>query len=111
MRRLPSLWLTLALAACGAPKASGPAWPAPAETDEDGGESIAPRPSSSVATAIEKSEEPEPDKKKADSEPEKKAEDKAEDTPAETPAAETQPTGDEEIITSEEIVIEIEDDD
>ena len=78
------------------------------EPEEDGGESIAPR--ESVASVIEKSAEPEA-KKPAEPEADKPAatpaatDDKA--TPTDTPQA---PSTD-EVINTEEIIIEIDGDD
>lgn len=95
------------LAACGSSQVKGPAWPAPSTTAEDGGESLDPRPSAKYAAAVEKSAEPEPEKKDSDEEPTVAAEDEeSEDTPEATPAAAQSPD-DEELMT-EEIVIEIE---
>lgn len=96
----------LALPACSHNKASGPAWPAPSKTEpeDDGGESLAPHQASTVAAAIEKSEEPEV---KKDVEPEAKKDDEPEDKSA-TPSAPTQPTND-DVIMSDEIIIEIDD--
>lgn len=98
----------LAAAGCQRSAATGPAWPAPAITDDDGGESLEPR-QTSVATALEKADDDEP------VEPVVEAA-KPAATPA--PAAEpetaaavsppTQPTTD-EVIIHEEIIIEIED--
>ena len=111
MRRLLFVLVAVAaLAACGHKKATGPAWPEPSKTEggaEDGGESIAPHETSTVAAAIEKSEEPEA---KKDDAPAADAtattsEDK-EKAPSVT--APTQ-TSIDEIIMSDEIIIEIED--
>jgi hypothetical protein len=109
MRRLlPVLFVVVALAACGHKKATGPAWPEPSKNEggaEDGGESLAPRETSTVAAAIEKSEEPaakKDDEKVADA-PAAAGEEKAP-----TVSAPTQPVTD-DIIMSDEIIIEIED--
>ena len=105
MRRL--LLLVLAVAACGAPKATGPKWPEPSKTVEDGGESIEPHPSSTYAAAIEKSADVDEDKPAA----------AAAATPAaastdDKPATVTTPTAQpviDEVIMTEEIIIEIDD--
>lgn len=106
------LLFVVSLAACSAAKPSGPAWPKMAETDvkDDGGESIAPRESNAVAAVVEKSEEPEA-KKKAESEAEKPAAAKTDDKAAATttPAAPATPSAD-DVINTEEIIIEIDDD-
>lgn len=108
MRRL--LFVVIALAgACSHAKPSGPAWPEMAKTDpeEDGGESIAPR--TSIAAVIEKSAEPE--EKRAEPEAEKPAataattdDDKAAPSDAPTPPAT------DDVINTEEIIIEIDGD-
>lgn len=109
MRRL--LFVVI-LAACSAAKPSGPAWPKMAETDvkDDGGESIDPRPANAVAAVIEKSEEPKT--KKTESEAEKPAAAPTEDKPAATttPPAPATPSSD-DVINTQEIIIEIDDDD
>lgn len=107
MRRL--LFVVIALAgACSHAKPSGPAWPEMAKTEpeDDGGESIAPH--ESIAAVVEKSEKPE----------EKRPEPEA-DKPAATPASADEtaapteapppPTTD-DVINTEEIIIEIDDD-
>lgn len=106
--RLVATLIVVALAAgCGKTKASGPAWPAPSTTAEDGGESLEPQ-STTVATSLEKAD----DKTEVDKAPAAAAEptDKpAAATEAEKPATvtpPTQPTSD-EVIMSEEIIIEI----
>jgi hypothetical protein len=103
MRRL---LLAFALMSCGNAKASGPKWPEPSKTADDGGESIAPRPSASYAAVAEtaaEAEEEKPADKPAAATPAASTDDK----PATTPATTTTPT--EEVITTEEIIIEIED--
>lgn len=111
MRRVLLVISVSALAlGCSGAKPSGPAWPAPSTTAEDGGESIEPR-STSVAAAIEKSAEPTPsadDKPAAeDGKPETKPAD-ADDTPEAEAQAGTS-LDDENVMMTEEIVIEIED--
>lgn len=105
MRRLV---LVLVLAGCGHSKASGPAWPAPSTTAEDGGESLDPKPSASYAAAVEKSEEPEPAKEEPAAEEAPTPEEDSSAAP-ETPEA-AEPDSDEPV-TTEEITIEIDDDD
>ena len=100
------LLLVVALAACGPAKARGPAWPAPSTTAEDGGESVAPRPSATYAAAIERSADNE-DKPAAETASAAAADKPAEDKPATTPAI-SQPTTIEDVFMSEDIIIEIE---
>jgi hypothetical protein len=108
MRR--QLFVVIVLAgACNHAKPSGPAWPQMAKTEpeEDGGESIAPR--TSIAAVVEKSAEPED--KKADPEgakPDAPAAAKAAD---ETPAAAPTAPSTDDVINTEEIIIEIDGDD
>jgi hypothetical protein len=105
MRRL---LFVVTLAACSHAKPSGPAWPEMAKTEpeDDGGESIAPH--ESVAAVIEKSDKP--DEKKPESKADEPAatptptDDKA--TPTDAPPA---PSTD-DVINTEEIIIEIDDD-
>ncbi|HEY5945582.1 MAG TPA: hypothetical protein VIV40_08820 [Kofleriaceae bacterium] len=99
------LILVAALAACSHSKASGPKWPEPSTTAEDGGESIAPRPSTTYAAAIEKSADVEDDKPAA-AVPATPAAATGDDKPAATPAA--APSTD-DVIMTEEIIIEIDD--
>jgi len=102
MRRL--LFVVM-LSACTHAHTTGPAWPEPSKTADDGGESIAPHETSAVAAAIEKSEEPA--EKAAAAEPEAAAKEApAEDKPAAAPAA--SPAND-DVIMSDEIIIEIDD--
>ena len=100
------LFLVAALAACSHSKASGPQWPEPSKTAEDGGESIAPRPSAQYAAAIEKSAD-EGDDKPAATPTATPSASPGDDKPAATPAT-TQPTND-DVFMSEEIIIEIDD--
>lgn len=107
-RQLLACACVCALVACGHSSASGPKWPEPSTTAEDGGESIEPKPGATYAAAIEKS---------ADDNDDKPAASTADETPAATttdekPAATTsddKPAGD-DVITTDEIIIEIEDD-
>lgn len=106
-----SVWFAIVLAAagCTGAKPTGPAWPAPSTTADDGGESIEPR-DTSVAAAIEKADD-------SDAEPaatptaEIVAKPGATAEPADRPVTlspPTHPTTDDVIIT-EEIIIEIDD--
>jgi hypothetical protein len=100
--------LALGLAACGGSPDPGPAWPKPQASETDGGESLEPRQASSVA-AIEKAEDAKPS-----------ATEPAPASPTAAPAAAPAATPDapapeapkelEDVLTTEEIVIEIEDD-
>src|SRR5262249_3837241 len=99
--------LATVLAGCAAHATTGPAWPKTSEPDKDGGESLAPHESKQVTVAIEKSE------------------DETKPTPAPAAAPVIAPATEggvapaiapsisapiEESITTEEIVIEINDD-
>lgn len=98
--------LFVVLSACGA-KRSAPAWPKMTEKEVDGGESLAPKPSA-VATADKDDDEddaveakPAEKTEKADAKPADKTETKPADTKPDAKPSE------EVIITTEEIVIEI----
>jgi hypothetical protein len=97
------LLLVIAFAGCGA-TTRGPAWPKSSSSGEDGGESLAPRPSAHELSAPEKhdeiSETPEP---AAATAPAAKPEPPAASAPVTAPPAE-------EPATTEEITIEIDDD-
>jgi hypothetical protein len=99
--------ILFALAACHGSKQSGPAWPAPSTTGDDGGESIAPR-ETTVAAAVEKSADAKDDDEKPAAEAAKPA-DASEEKPAET-APQTPITPVDDVIITDDIVIEIEDD-
>jgi len=99
--------LVAMLAACGGGRERGPAWPKLHEPEADGGESLEPRHASSVA-AIEKAEDATP----AEAAP-ASAGAAAASAPAAPPddaAPEVPSTEDPEVFTTEEIVIEIEED-
>jgi hypothetical protein len=99
------------LAACGGSRERGPAWPAPSPSETDGGESLAPRQAGSIA-AIEKAEDARP---AADDDDDDDAEAPADAAaPAAAPAAssestEATPASEPEVLTTEELIIEIED--
>ena len=103
MRLVAGVIIAALLAACAGRASSAPAWPKLSEKEVDGGESLEPR---TIAAIPEKDDDEEavvedkPVEKPAEATA--PAEDKAE-TP-ETPAAPP-----DEIITTEEIVIEVED--
>jgi len=100
--------LVFALAACSSPASAGPAWPKSRVRDVDGGESLAPRAAARTVAAV--SDDDDDDKPAVPPVGEPRAADKpaaARDggtpvTPAASPATD-------EPITTEEIVIEIED--
>lgn len=100
-----ALCATLLLAACGGSHAGGPAWPKLHAAETDGGESLSPRQASTVA-AIEDAEDatPSPAALAAPAAPTTPAPAAKPDKPA---SPETSPK--EEILTTEEIIIEIED--
>ena len=97
--------LVLFVAACGHPATKGPAWPEAAKSDKDGGESLAPHESKQTTVAVEK----------ADEAPAKKVDAAAPAvvpvTEGGAPAAATPAAGTtiEDAITTEEIIIEIDD--
>ncbi len=100
--------LVAALVGCGHPKASGPKWPEPSTTAEDGGESSEPKPSATYAAAVEKSTDDNGDKPAASASPgAAAAASPGDDKPAPT-ATPSQPATD-DVIMTEEIIIEIED--
>jgi hypothetical protein len=97
------------LAACGGSHAGGPAWPKAHATESDGGESLAPQKASAVA-AIEEAEDTTPSvsaavtpSAPAASTPAVKAE------KSEKPATPESSPSTDEILTTEEIIIEIDD--
>jgi hypothetical protein len=106
LRRMRWLLLVIAIAACGPAKSKGPAWPAASTTAEDGGESIAPRPSATYAAAVERSADVEEDKPAETTSA--TAAPASEDKPATTPTM-SQPTSAEDVFQAEEIIIEVED--
>jgi hypothetical protein len=104
MRGLP---LVLFLVACGSKAPAGPAWPAASTTADDGGESIDPHPTA-VATSIEASDD-KADEKPAD-QPEIVAKPGTTAAEPDKPATVSPPTPiTDDVIMSEEIIIEIED--
>ena len=96
------------LAACGAKAATGPAWPKMAEREADGGESLAPRAKASAVAAASDDDDDEPAPAPVAAKPAATA--KAEPEPPK-PATTTAPTQapDDVVITTEELVIEIDD--
>jgi len=101
--------LAIALVACGHPKASGPKWPEPSTTADDGGESIEPQPSATYAAAIEKSADDGDKPAAAATSVVLPANDDKDKPPAGTVPAATQPTV-EDVLMGEEIIIEIDGD-
>jgi hypothetical protein len=93
----------LLAAACGGRSTAVPAWPKQSDKEVDGGESLEPRTASAIA-AVEDEKEDVVEAKPV----EKPAEPPAAVEP--TPSTPTPPTPPEESITTEEIVIEIEED-
>lgn len=101
------------LVACSAgPR--GPAWPKQTDPEVDGGESLEPRTAS--ATAVEQSEDEPADEPEADAEDAAEASDTEDEPSAETaetsdePASDEDEGGDDDELTTEELVIEIEED-
>lgn len=113
MRSLPVLVMLAAflapLQACGGTRASAPAWPKLTDPEIDGGESLAPRKGAGVV-ALDTSEPEapaEPDPASTPAKPEGAEAAPATTTP-EAPEAATPEDDEELVITTEEIVIEIE---
>ena len=96
--------LFILLSACGA-KRSAPAWPKMTEKETDGGESLAPRAKASAVAAAADDDDDDDAVVKVEDKVEAKTETKPETPKAATPTA-PQPS-EEIIITTEEIVIEI----
>jgi hypothetical protein len=94
------------IAACGPSRASGPKWPEPSATAEDGGESIAPHPSATYAAAIEKSADASDDKPAAETTSSSAA---ASDDKPTTPTPSVSQPVIEDVFMTEEIIIEIDD--
>jgi hypothetical protein len=101
------LLLLVALVGCGHAKATGPSWPEPSTTADDGGESIAPHPSAAYAAAVESSNDAADAKPAAEATTASTTPAANDDTPVATPAV-SQPIV-EDVFMSEEIIIEIED--
>jgi hypothetical protein len=112
MLRKASLVVVLAiliapgLAGCGAGRDRGPAWPEPHEREADGGESLAPRQPGAVAE-IEKAEDATPGTAAPPDAPGTAG--AAAALGSDRPAPEDPAHKDPDILTTEEIVIEIED--
>lgn len=104
MRFVGFLLISVLVAACGRSAGATPAWPKQAEKEVDGGESLEPRTASAVAAVDDDDEEEEVVEVKAVEKPAEKPA-AVEAKPATPPPAPTP-----EPITTEEIVIEIEDD-
>jgi hypothetical protein len=102
--------LAAMLAACGGSRGRGPAWPERHEREADGGESLEPRQASSVA-ALENAE----DEKPTATEPASGGAAGAAGVSApaakpDDPASEAPSLEDPDVLTTEEITIEIEED-
>jgi hypothetical protein len=98
---------SLLLAACGARASSGPAWPKMAKADDDGGESLAPRPGAAAVAVAAADDSDDDDDIKVVATP---AADKPADKSAEKPADKPTTTAPEETIMIDDIVIEIDGD-
>jgi len=104
MRRI---LLVLAVTACTHSAATGPAWPKAHASDDDGGESLAPRdPAKSIAVAAEAPDDDNPAPAAAPAATPAPAPVTEGAAPAAAPAA-AQP---EDVLTTEEIVIDVGDD-
>jgi hypothetical protein len=108
MARLIAAFVVL-VAACGAGRDRGPAWPARTEPETDGGESLAPRSARVVAAEAKVTKTEDKAEAKAETKPDDaKADDKPPGT-TEPVKATTTTTPTEDIIIIDDIVIEIED--
>ena len=106
MRRI---LLVLAVTACTHSAATGPAWPKAHASDDDGGESLAPRdPAKSVVVATEEADDGKPAPAANPAEKPAAAPVAEAAAPASAPAAASQP---EDVITTDEIVIDVGSDD
>jgi hypothetical protein len=103
-------WIVLcaALSACAPHSSSGPAWPTPHARASDGGESLAPRASATVAAIEDSDDEPKSDATPAAPAAATPATPAAPKEPGASPAG-TAPTMIEEPTQIEDIVIEIDD--
>lgn len=101
-----SFLFAVALVGCARSATTGPAWPKPATAETDGGESLDPHVSRREVTEIERSDDDV--KPPATETPIVKPSAPAAATSAGTPAAPPQ-TPTEETITTEDIIIEIDD--
>ena len=100
--------LMIALAACSSPAVAGPTWPKAAAREVDGGESLAPRAAARAIAAIVEDDKP-VDKVAADK-PAAVAAGRPASSTADKPAVTTPgTTTPDELILTEDIVIEIED--
>lgn len=112
MRLVGTLVIAMLLAACTSSRAAPPKWPKQTERETDGGESLAPR--KVVAEAPDKAKDKADDDADADAaEPAEAAKDAAaakdaDAKPEPEPEAPVAPPDEEIPITTEEIVIEIE---
>ena len=104
MRLVSLLLISVLVAACGRSAGARPAWPKQSEKEVDGGESLEPRTASAVAAVEEDDDEEEVVEVKAVEKPVEKPAAVEVKPPTPAPAATPEP------ITTEEIVIEIEDD-
>ncbi len=97
------------LAACGGSPERGPAWPAPSPPETDGGESLAPRQAGSVA-AIESAEDETPTAPAAAAAGASATAASPAAAPAASPEPSEAPAREPDVLTTEELIIEIEDD-
>jgi hypothetical protein len=102
--------LVFALAACSSPASAGPAWPKSTARDVDGGESLAPRAAARTVATANAEDDDDDDKPAAPAAGEPRAADKpAAARDGGTPVGPAASPATDEPITTEEIVIEIED--
>jgi hypothetical protein len=98
--------ILLGTAACHGAKQTGPAWPAPSTTADDGGESIAPR--DHAVAAVEKSADASDDDDVVKPDDTAKPAAASEDKPA-TPAAQPATPAADDVFITDDIIIEIDD--
>ncbi len=100
-----ALAVVLVLSACGARAGSGAAWPKMAERENDGGETLAPRPGAAALAAVASASDDDDDIKVVSSGTTEAKPAAASSASTATPGAATQP--DDNPIMIEDIVIEI----
>ncbi|HEU0032058.1 MAG TPA: hypothetical protein VFQ53_15600 [Kofleriaceae bacterium] len=97
----------VSIAACGAGRSKTPHWPKQTVAETDGGESLEPHKTTTVAAKADADDDDDKPAEKSTSEKADKPEAKPETT---TSAPSTATSAPDEAITTEDIVIEIEDD-
>jgi hypothetical protein len=102
--------VVLLIAACGAHRDAGPTWPKLHTADKDGGESLAPRTSASVAAAESDGDDKPVDTPAPSAKPTTPTPAASSTTSATTTPPVASPSTTEDPMTTEEIIIEIDGD-